>query len=386
MKVLLVYKFFIPRWGGIETLMYNIAKGLSKYCEVSILTTKLDSTNLKKDYKLNIVSIPRVLLPHELDIVYSVKAISNLIRKNDIIILFGIVPSMLFFLTLLIGKLFKKPLVWIPTYHSNKSSVYSSSFLISIKKFYDGSLVPIYSKLFSALLMLNNEEEDFFKRYSDGKTYVIGECLEEPSFDKTEDRSVLSKYGLSEGKYILSVGRIIWRKGFDLLIEAWGVVCQKFPELKLVIVGRDEGFKQNLISIITRRNIKNVIFTGEVDNESLNILYRNSLAVALTSRSESFHRIALEAWSHKKPIIALDIGGGTEHITPDCGILVQKEDIEEVAKALEYVALNKDKAKLMGENGYKKFKKYYELNSYTRKLIKILSLIKSADCGHVKGK
>jgi len=378
MKVLLVYKFFIPHWGGIETLMYNIAKGLSKYCEVSILTTKSNSINLKDNCKLNIISIPRVLLPHEIDIVYSIKAISNSIRKNDIIILFGIVPSMLFFLTLLIGKLFKKPLVWIPTYHSNKTSVYDSSFLTSIKKVYDRSLVPIYSKLFSALLMLNSEEEAFFKQYSDGKTYVIGECLEEPSSDKAKDHSVLGKYELYKGKYILSVGRIIWRKGFDLIIEAWGTICQKFPELKLVIVGKDEGFKQNLISIIKRKNIRNVIFTGEVDNESINILYRNSLAVALTSRSESFHRIALEAWSHKKPIIALDIGGGTEHITPDCGILVQKEDVKEVAKALEYVILNKDEAELMGENGYKKFKKYYELNSYTHKLVKTLTLIKSA--------
>jgi glycosyltransferase involved in cell wall biosynthesis len=378
MKVLLVYKFFIPHWGGIETLMYNIAKGLSKYCEVSILTTKLDSINLRKNCKLNIISIPRVLLPHEIDIVYSIKAISGFIRKNDIIVLFGIVPSMLFFLTLLIGKLFRKPLVWMPTYHSNKTSVYDSLFLTSVKKVYDRSLVPIYSKLFSAILTLNSEEEAFFERYLYGKVYTIGECLEEPNSDKAKDDSVLDKYGLSKEKYVLSVGRIIWRKGFDLIIGAWKTICQRFPELKLVIVGRDEGFKQNLISIIKRKNIKNVIFTDEVDNECLNTLYQNSLAVALTSRSESFHRIALEAWSHKKPIIALDIGGGTEHITPDCGILVRKEDVKEVAKALEYIILNKDEAKLMGEKGYKKFKKYYELNSYIRRLIRILTLIKSA--------
>jgi len=381
MKVLLVYKFFIPHWGGIETLMYNIAKGLSKYYEVSILTTqlyldKLNSINLRKSCKLNIISIPRVLLPREIDIVYSIKTIFNSIQKNDVIILFGIVPSTLFILTLLIGKLFRKPLIWMPTYHSDKTLVYDSLFLVSVKKVYDRTLVPIYSKLCSAILTLNSDEENFFKRYVRGKTYTLGECLEEADSDKAKDNNVLEKYGLSKEKYILSVGRIIWRKGFDLLIGAWKTIYQKFPELKLVIIGRDEGFKQTLISIIKKENIKNIIFTDEIDSESLSTLYQNSLAVALTSRSESFHRIALEAWSHKKPIIALNIGGGTEHITPDCGILVQKEDVKEVAKALERIVLDKEEARLMGEKGYERFKKYYELNSYMQRFIKILSLIK----------
>jgi glycosyltransferase involved in cell wall biosynthesis len=171
------------------------------------------------------------------------------------------------------------------------------------------------------------------------------------------------------------VGRVTWYKGHDLLVKAWKNIEKKHPQVKLVIVGKDWGYKSKLRLLTEQEQIGNVVFLDEVTDSELNALYEGSLTVALTTRSEAFHRIAIEAWSHKKPIVALDLGAATKHITPDNGILVSKEDIAEIETALVKLLSDPAATSCMGANGYRKFKENYELTFYIQRLTAIYSAI-----------
>jgi len=242
-----------------------------------------------------------------------------------------------------------------------------------LRSVHDKALLKFYSSFASIILASTEEEVYSFSKIYRGKIYLVGECVDDPPFlAKSKVDKILSKYRLSRGKYILNVGRIAHYKGQDLLINAWRNIEKDFQELKLVLVGEDWGLKQKLVSIVNEYNLRNVLFVGSVDMETLHAFYEGALAVVAPSRFEAFHRIALEAWSHRKPIIALDLGGATKHITQKNGILI-KESSNDLEKALRSIILQPNMAKILGENGYKLFRSRYSTDVYAQNLIRIFS-------------
>jgi len=376
MKVLLVYKFFIPHWGGIETLMYSIAKGISRYCEEVAVLTTVNHKMGKNNERIDGVKVIRVsaLFPfRKIDLSFSIPKILRIIKKFDIIYVFGCLPSSIFIYSLLLGKLVNRLIAWHPAYNPNAIRTCQSKLLKMLRNIHDKSLLKFYSSFASVILASTKEEVNSFSKIYRGKIYLVGECVEDPPFlAESKVDKILSEYGLSRGKYILNVGRIAHYKGQDLLINAWRNIEKDFQELKLVLVGEDWGLRQKLVSIINEYNLRNVLFIGSVDMETLHALYDGALAIVAPSRFEAFHRIALEAWSHKKPIIALDLGGATKHITQNNGILT-KESSDDLEKALRKIILQPNLAKILGENGYKLFRSMYSTDAYARNLIRIFS-------------
>uniref|UniRef100_A0A7J3SKL4 Glycosyltransferase n=1 Tax=Fervidicoccus fontis TaxID=683846 RepID=A0A7J3SKL4_9CREN len=374
MKVLLVYKFFIPHWGGIETLMYSIAKGLSRYCEeVAVLTTANHKTKnaVEEVDGIKVIRIPAFITFRKIDVSFSVLRILSIIKKYDIIYIFGCLPSSVFIYTLLFGKLNNRLIAWHPAYYPSTTRTYQSDFSKMFRIIHDKIFLKLYSNFVSIILASTEEEVYSFSKIFRGKIYLVGECVNDPPpVAKSKVDEVLNNYKLSRNKYILNVGRIVHYKGQDLLINAWRNVEKDFPEFKLILVGEDWGLKCKLISMINEYNLRNVVFAEGVDTETLHVLYEEALAVVSPSRFEAFHRVALEAWSHKKPIIALDLGGPTRHITPESGILV-RESSGDLEKALRKVISRPHVAKILGENGYRLFRNKYATDAYAQNLVRI---------------
>jgi glycosyltransferase involved in cell wall biosynthesis len=374
MKVLLVYRFFIPHWGGVETLMYSIAKGLSRYCEeVAVLTTANRKTKnaVEEIDGIKVIRVPAFITFRKIDVSFSIPRILSVIREYDVIYIFGYLPSSVFIYALLFGKLTNRLVVCHPACYPGVTRTSQSKSSKVLRVIYDKIFLKLYSNFFSVILASTEEEVYSFSKVYRGKIYLVGECVDDPSpIAESKVDEVLSSYKLSRDKYILNVSRIVHYKGQDLLISAWRNIEKDFPELKLVLVGEDWGLKQKLISMINEYNLRSVVFTDGVNMETLNALYEGALAVVAPSRFEAFHRVALEAWSHKKPIIALDLGGATRHITPENGILV-RESISDLEKALRKVISRQHMAKILGENGYRVFRDKYAIDVYAQNLVKI---------------
>ncbi|RLF22174.1 MAG: hypothetical protein DRN15_09720 [Thermoprotei archaeon] len=215
------------------------------------------------------------------------------------------------------------------------------------------------------------KKHHFFKEKAKVPAFVLGECVEEVKLDQHTVETILSKYRLERSRYILSVGRIVWYKGYDLLLHAWKHVEHVYNELKLVIVGKDYGYKSKLLKLIRKYNLRNVVFLEDVQSMELHALYEGCLFAVSLSRFETFHRIAIEAWSHKKPIVALDLGPATRHIFNAKGGILTTDDPLSIIKAFFKLISNTKCCRELGYNGYIAFKRNYSSEIYAKKLLTI---------------
>lgn len=119
---------------------------------------------------------------------------------------------------------------------------------------------------------------------------------------------------------VIAVGRLDYMKGFDLLIDAWKLVNEKYPSWKLNIFG-DGNQREALQSQINSNRLENVItLCGRT--EFLEKEYIDSSIFVLSSRDEAFGLVIIEAESCGLPIVSFDIPSAKELINRNNGITV----------------------------------------------------------------
>lgn len=123
---------------------------------------------------------------------------------------------------------------------------------------------------------------------------------------------------------ILFVGRLDRRKGPQFLLRSFENLRKKHENVRLIIVG--DGFlKEELLNEVKRRNIKDVVFVGEVKAEETPGYYATAdIFCAPSIRGETFGIILLEAMASGVPIVASDIEGYRE--------VMPKESLEFLVK------------------------------------------------------
>lgn len=136
---------------------------------------------------------------------------------------------------------------------------------------------------------------------------------------------------LEDKPIVLFVGNLIKRKNVESLLEAKKVSQSDYY---LVIVGDGPLFKK-LSKKVEEENIHDVIFTGS-RNDVENIIPSCDVLV-LPSYSESFGLVLIEALACGKPVIGSDVGGITEIINNDVGLLVNPNKVSSIAKAIDTI-------------------------------------------------
>ncbi len=109
-------------------------------------------------------------------------------------------------------------------------------------------------------------------------------------------------------KYLLYVGNAYPHKNLSLLIEAFFELRQKFTDLSLVLIGKDDFFYQRLQKQVKGLGLeKQVLFPGSVANGELINWYKRALALVFPSLAEGFGIPGLEAMSLGCPVAASDL-------------------------------------------------------------------------------
>ena len=160
---------------------------------------------------------------------------------------------------------------------------------------------------------------------------------------------------------IISVGRYAYQKGYDMLIEAWKIVQDKYPDWSLHIYGShdgDMGDYNQLKTTINNSQIQNVFLypaTNDVYSE-----YAKSDLYVMSSRFESFGLVLIEAMSCGLPIISFDCHFGPRSIIVDgeTGILVPPSDVKKLAESICFMIEHPDERMRMGGNARTEVAKY----------------------------
>lgn len=147
-------------------------------------------------------------------------------------------------------------------------------------------------------------------------------------------------------EYIITAGRLIHEKGYDILIKAFAKIKKDFPNLKLIILGEGD-LKSELTHLTRTLSVENdVILWGFVEN--VYPYFKNAEACVVSSRVEGFPNVLLQMMSQNNKVVSTDCAGGISEIP---GILVCKPDDQEQLEIAIHSILesNSDNRKLFDD-------------------------------------
>jgi len=165
------------------------------------------------------------------------------------------------------------------------------------------------------------------------------------------------RYNLENKIVLLSVGRLVKRKGFDTIIEAMPAVLKKMPNLIYIILGDGEEQKNYELQITNYKLKNEVLIINNASDQERDLWYNVCDIFIMPSRNingdfEGFGIVYLEANLAGKPVIA-GRGGGVGDAVIDGlnGLLVDPEDINQITSAVIKLAEDQSLRQKLGEQG-----------------------------------
>ena len=178
-------------------------------------------------------------------------------------------------------------------------------------------------------------------------------------FIPTDATVLRNSLGLSDKKVIVSVGRLVHRKGQDHLIEAMPEILKSIPQAHLLLVG--EGpYREHLQTLVKKHNLEaSVTFIGRIQYKDLPTYICVGDIFAMPSRSrlmglevEGLGIVYLEASSCGLPVLAGDSGGAPDALVQNVtGLVVNGIDNQQIATAAIKLLTNIELSKKMGLAG-----------------------------------
>lgn len=197
--------------------------------------------------------------------------------------------------------------------------------------------------------------------------------------DPVEAALIEEQHQLQGKKVLLSVGRLVARKGFDTVIRSLPYVWKTQPDVVYVIVGVGVDLER-LKSLVPPHANGRVIFVGEATAERLAAWYRRSFALIMLSRVvdntdiEGFGMVYLEANTYAKPVIAADTGGVKDAVINGLnGIITDPVDPERVAGAIVRLVEDVKYAEALGIKGRERALTDFSWSGQAEKFQRLLS-------------
>ena len=150
---------------------------------------------------------------------------------------------------------------------------------------------------------------------------------------------------------LLCLGRLVYEKGFDLVLTAFASIIKRFRSLRLIIAS-DGPARPALERQAAELGLTGVVdFIGWVESDRMPALFNSATIVVMPSRViEGFGFVAMEAAMMGRPVVATRSGGLTEVVVEgETGLLVERENSAALAEAIAYILDRPEVAKKMGQ-------------------------------------
>lgn len=171
-----------------------------------------------------------------------------------------------------------------------------------------------------------------------------------------------SSYPRSSHIHILSVGRLVFQKGFIIGMLAIKKLKNNFSNFTWTITGDGPDMDELVFQIQAQGLQDHVVLTGKKTRDEVCNLYDDTDIFFLPSVSEGIANAVLEAMSMQLPIVSSVCGGMSEAIEHDVtGLLCLNYDYEGMAESLLKLCTNFEKRQSLGENARKSIIKNFSL-------------------------
>lgn len=373
-KVLLVTNDLGPRAGGIETFVLGLIEGLPKDSLIIYTSSQkgdkaFDAQLLEKFGAVVIRDRAKMLLPTPRITRKAVKILKQQQIKN---VWFGAAAP----LALMAGKL--------------RSAGASNIVALTHGHEVWWAKIPILKSLLKKIIK-DVDHLGYLGDFTKGEIAKISNQPQKflqiaPGIDtqhfapKSARGDLIEKYRLDGRRVIVSVGRLVHRKGQDELVKAMPKILEQFPDAILLFVG--EGpIKQMLFNSAKQLGVlPKVVFAGRVSHHDLPdyICLGEIFAMPVRSRFsglevEGLGIVYLEASACGLPVIVGNSGGAVDAVLDKkTGLLVDGTKSDQIADAICELLANPERAKQMGAAGRDWVINNWQLSSWSEKFNKVL--------------
>lgn len=346
-------------YGGIENAVTTLANNLSSKYDVEILSVyrlyNEPAYPLNENVKVNYISN---IKPNKKEMVYYLKkknfsmffkGLSQSIKtgyvkyikttfylrklKSDVIITTRDVHN---FLVSYFAPKSAKKIAWEHSHHNDNKRY--------IKKLVNSC------KHMDNLVLVSNNLAEFYKSYLGDKVLFIPNCID----SEHKDVSKLTE------KSLIAIGRLSKEKGFDDLLKLYKKIANKYPDWKLNIIG--DGMQKNyLLDLAKELKLgEKVVFHGFQNKEYINSMLKESSIYLMTSHTECFPIVLLEAMSYGIPCLSYTSAQGANEIIKDdvTGYLIDNRDENIMIEKIESLINDEKLRKKLGKNAKEESKNY----------------------------
>jgi len=197
----------------------------------------------------------------------------------------------------------------------------------------------------------------------------------EPGMFLSQCRSnnITKKYRLSsDDRLIFSVGRVVYEKGFHILIEAADIIRKEKANVRFIVAGKGPLLHEYRALVKEKKLDEYIQFIGYITDDERNQLFHLSEIVVFPSLYEPFGIVALEGMVVGKPTIVTNTGG-LQTIVEDgvSGIKVRPDDAFHLAEKILILLQDKEYAGRLGENGKKRVETMFGWDHIATKTTKL---------------
>ena len=365
-RILFVTNDFGPRAGGIETFIH----GLIERLPINTVTVYTSSQGDSKDYDAKwltdfgvkvIRDRAKVLLP-------TPRVIRNVSKIETEVVIFGAAAP----LALMASRLKAKKKIAI-THGHEVWWAKIPPFNLAIKRI--GSSVDYLTYLGA---FTKKAIEGALRKEDRDKLIQIAPGIDTNHFQPRDASSLKESLGLADKKVIVSVGRLVPRKGQDQLIRALPRIKKAIPNIHLLLVGRGPYLKK-LEKLVDKYNLRSsVTFTGRVQYEDLPRFICVGDIFAMPARDRLFGLeveglgiVYLEASSCGLPVVVGNSGGAPDAVKDGItGSVVNGRRTRKIAN--EIIKILEGKPTMMGGLGREWALAYWTWDNWSKKFNELI--------------
>ena len=358
----------IPKlgYGGAETGCYDLAHYLPENnCSSYIVTSGGELLKFIDKKKVKVIKLP-VHSKNPFLMLFNSIALIFIILLNNISIVHARsrAPA---WSCLFATKITRRK--FVTTFHG------TYNFKNSIKKFYNSVMVRSDLIIAGSNFIFSHINQNYPKFLDLKKKFLVifrginVDYFELSTILDSEENRLISDWDVDRNKKtILMPGRLTAWKGQETFIEALNLVNKElgYESFNAIILGSDQG--RDIYTKKIKRLAEQYRLTSQLKFiehcKNMPLAYKISdIVVSASVEPEAFGRVAVEAQSMEKPIIASDIGGSNETITDNVtGFLFQSGNAEALSKKIiEALQLDESRLKSIGIEGRKNIIKKFNV-------------------------